>query len=103
MNLALEKNTIIGSHKSLIMKGGENVTFVAGNETLGTAQTAGMGGYEFHIDSSTVPDGTTEITVMTDTETIRTLQVDTIDIETGSSSRSVSFFVALFGTVFLLI
>jgi hypothetical protein len=77
----LTSYTLIGTSPSLILLPDQTVTFVAvpSNVTVGEATTNVMGGYEYSMEVSQIPDGTKKIAVLYDGEPIRTILVEIMD------------------------
>jgi hypothetical protein len=70
--------TLIGTSSNLIFQADQTILFVAApsNTTIGETTTTIMGGYEYDLDAKDIPDDTTEIDVMYDGVSIRTVMVD---------------------------
>jgi hypothetical protein len=68
---------IIGSAPSIILTADQPITLVAepSGATVGETVTNMMGGYEYDLASSDIPEGTTEIVVMANGESIRSIEV----------------------------
>jgi hypothetical protein len=79
--------TLIGTSSNLIFQADQTILFVAApsNTTIGETTTTVMGGYEYNLDAKDIPDGTTEIDVMYDGVSIRTVLV-TMVMEDGNGS-----------------
>jgi hypothetical protein len=69
--------TLIGTSPALIFAADEPITFVAkpSGDVVGETTTNIMGGYEYDLEAAMIPDGTTEIVVMYNGESIRTIMV----------------------------
>ena len=79
--------TIIGSAPSLIMQGGVEVTFVTeAGDVIGSTETNMMGGYEYTMSASDIPEGVMMIKVMSNEEEIRTIMVT----EGGSGASGIA-------------
>jgi hypothetical protein len=79
--------TIIGTSPDLILLADQTVTFVAvpSNTTVGETTTNMMGGYEYDLEASDIPDGTTKIVALYDGVPIRTVVVATMqDVDNDS-------------------
>jgi hypothetical protein len=81
---------IIGTSPDLILVADQTVMLVAvpSNTTIGEVNTNMMGGYEYSLESSEIPNGTTEIQVMYNDESIRTITVEMEGSSDGNGSDS---------------
>jgi hypothetical protein len=80
--------TLIGTSPDLIFQADQAITFVAtpSMTTVGETTTNLMGGYEYDLPATDIPDGTTEIEVMYNGESIRTILVEAQGNDVGSDS-----------------
>lgn len=76
---------VLGSALDLILVANATITFMAepSGESIGETMTNMLGGYEYELMAMDIPDGTTQVDVMHNGTTIRTIQV-----MTGSDSGS---------------
>jgi hypothetical protein len=91
----LTSYALIGTSPDLIFQADQTISFVAvpSNTTVGESTTNIMGGYEYAMPAVDIPDGTTQIDVMYDGVSIRTIPVETNDdedISSGSNNNSMS-------------
>jgi hypothetical protein len=79
--------TLIGTSPNLIFQADQTIMFVAvpSNITIGETTTNIMGGYEYDLEASDIPDDTFEIEVVYDGESIRSILV-TMMVEDGDGS-----------------
>ena len=77
IDLSDRSTFVFGSHMTLIMQSGVEVTFetMDGMMEIGSTVTNMMGAYEYELLSSAVPAGTTEINVVAKDQVIRTVKV----------------------------
>jgi hypothetical protein len=83
--------TLIGTSPDLILLADQPIMFVAlpSNITVGETTTNMMGGYEFDLEASEIPEGTNEIDVMYNGMSIRTILVEMMEDDgTGSGSSN---------------
>ena len=92
IDLSNESNYILGSHMSLIFKKDISVLITVKDEAIDTTLTNDLGGYEFNLKSSAVPEGTEEVKVVANGETIRTIPVTGVAGE--SSAATIGGFLA---------
>jgi hypothetical protein len=98
--------TLIGTSPALIFAADEPITFVAkpSGDVVGETTTNIMGGYEYDLEAAMIPDGTTEIVVMYNGESIRTIMVvaemadDEVE-EGGTDSAASAMTMAVGGAV----
>jgi hypothetical protein len=63
LDALMASNWILGSDLSLIMQGGRAIDIYAGGDVIGTTMTNMMGAFEYELQSSGIPAGTTEILI----------------------------------------
>lgn len=99
-----ETTMIFGSHMTLIFKNDVKVSFLAGGTEIASTQTNPMGAYETQLSSCLIPMGTTELDVMANNTSIRTIPVNGDASSTcGANTSSVgSRFPGLFVVLALL-
>jgi hypothetical protein len=95
--LGMESNLLVGSAPSIIFLADAPITFVAkpSGETVGETTTTIMGAYEYELMSVDIPEGTTEIVVMTDGESLRSIPVMEEGGDSGAASSSVALVAAI--------
>ena len=78
---------VLGSALDLILVANATIMFMAepSGETIGETMTNMLGGYEYELMAMDIPDGTTEVVVMHNGTTIRTIQV-MAGLDNGSGS-----------------
>lgn len=78
---------VLGSALDLILVANATIMFMAepSGETIGETMTNMLGGYEYELMAMDIPDGTTEVVVMHNGTTIRTIQVMTGSDSDGGS------------------
>jgi len=80
---SMESNMLLGSHSSLIFTEGIPITFKGGNDIIANTTTTTFGTYEHALMSSDIPEGTTEVIVMSENnvDPIATIKSETMDSE----------------------
>lgn len=71
----LNSNWILGSDMSLIFKAGIPISFEVDGTEIASTSTNMMGAYEYELETSEIPEGTTMINVVANGETIRAIEV----------------------------